>query len=52
MLIETPQGNVLWDCITFLDYETIQWVHSHSLRHSTITLRILTIKKRSVNEVA
>jgi len=26
VLIKTPAGNVLWDCITFLDEETINWI--------------------------
>jgi len=26
ILIETPQGNVLWDCITYLDDETIELI--------------------------
>lgn len=28
ILIKTPQGNILWDCITFLDDETIEWINS------------------------
>jgi len=26
VLIKTPRGNVLWDCITYLDEGTIQWI--------------------------
>ena len=26
VLIKTPLGNVLWDCITFLDGETVDWI--------------------------
>jgi glyoxylase-like metal-dependent hydrolase (beta-lactamase superfamily II) len=28
-LVKTPEGNLLWDCIPFLDEETIQTVRSH-----------------------
>lgn len=28
ILLETPHGNVLWDCITYLNDETLQWIHS------------------------
>jgi len=28
MLIETTEGNILWDCISFIDDETVQWVKS------------------------
>jgi glyoxylase-like metal-dependent hydrolase (beta-lactamase superfamily II) len=28
MLIELPQGNILWDCISFIDEETVRWVRS------------------------
>jgi glyoxylase-like metal-dependent hydrolase (beta-lactamase superfamily II) len=28
MLIETPAGNILWDCITFIDDETVKAVKS------------------------
>jgi len=28
VLIKTPVGNVLWDCITYLDDETIRWINS------------------------
>lgn len=28
ILIKTPQGNILWDCITFLDDDTISWINS------------------------
>ncbi|RFU28375.1 hypothetical protein B7463_g7979, partial [Scytalidium lignicola] len=28
VLIQTPLGNVLWDCITYLDQETIDWINS------------------------
>jgi hypothetical protein len=28
ILIKTPQGNILWDCITFLDNETIAKINS------------------------
>jgi glyoxylase-like metal-dependent hydrolase (beta-lactamase superfamily II) len=28
MLIELPQGNVLWDCISYIDDETVEWVRS------------------------
>ncbi|RDW87689.1 hypothetical protein BP5796_03383 [Coleophoma crateriformis] len=28
ILIQTPLGNVLWDCITYLDEETIGWINS------------------------
>ncbi|KAH8813192.1 beta-lactamase-like protein [Xylogone sp. PMI_703] len=28
VLIRTPVGNVLWDCITFLDRETVEWINS------------------------
>jgi hypothetical protein len=27
VLIKTPQGNVLWDCITYLDGETVDWIN-------------------------
>ena len=27
ILIRTPQGNVLWDCIAFLDEETVKWIN-------------------------
>jgi hypothetical protein len=27
VLIKTTQGNVLWDCITFLDVETVEWIN-------------------------
>ncbi|KAK6612725.1 hypothetical protein ACHAPC_009271 [Botrytis cinerea] len=27
VLIKTPLGNVLWDCITYLDDETVDWIH-------------------------
>ncbi|KAL3423436.1 hypothetical protein PVAG01_05183 [Phlyctema vagabunda] len=27
ILIQTPRGNVLWDCITYLDGETIEWIN-------------------------
>jgi hypothetical protein len=27
ILIKTPRGNVLWDCITFLDAETVDRIH-------------------------
>jgi hypothetical protein len=27
ILIKTPHGNVLWDCITFLDAKTISWIN-------------------------
>lgn len=26
--IKTPQGNVLWDCIAYLDDETVAWIKS------------------------
>ncbi|KAF9165198.1 hypothetical protein DFQ26_000488 [Actinomortierella ambigua] len=29
ILIKTQHGNVLWDCITYLDEETIEFVKSH-----------------------
>ncbi|KAK7540636.1 uncharacterized protein J3D65DRAFT_674858 [Phyllosticta citribraziliensis] len=28
ILIETPEGNVLWDLITYLDEKTIEFIHS------------------------
>lgn len=28
ILIKTPQGNVLWDCITLIDYETVSKIKS------------------------
>jgi glyoxylase-like metal-dependent hydrolase (beta-lactamase superfamily II) len=28
MLIESPKGNVLWDCISFIDDATVDWVKS------------------------
>jgi glyoxylase-like metal-dependent hydrolase (beta-lactamase superfamily II) len=28
-LVRTPEGNVLWDCITFLDDETIEAVRAY-----------------------
>ncbi|KAF4635018.1 hypothetical protein G7Y89_g3077 [Cudoniella acicularis] len=28
ILVKTPKGNVLWDCITLLDEETIEWINS------------------------
>lgn len=28
ILIQTPAGNVLWDCITVLDSDTIDWINS------------------------
>jgi hypothetical protein len=28
ILIKSPHGNVLWDCITYLDSETIEWINS------------------------
>ncbi|WP_204248121.1 MBL fold metallo-hydrolase [Kiloniella spongiae] len=27
-LIETPYGNILWDCLTLLDQATIDWIKS------------------------
>ena len=27
ILIRTPHGNVLWDCITYLDPETVEWIN-------------------------
>ncbi|RAL60463.1 hypothetical protein DID88_000238 [Monilinia fructigena] len=27
ILIKTSFGNVLWDCLTFLDDETVDWIH-------------------------
>lgn len=27
VLVKTPLGNVLWDCITYLDAETIDWIN-------------------------
>lgn len=27
ILIKTPQGNILWDCIAFLDGETVDWIN-------------------------
>ena len=26
ILLETPHGNVLWDCITYLNEETVDWI--------------------------
>jgi glyoxylase-like metal-dependent hydrolase (beta-lactamase superfamily II) len=26
--MKTPEGNVLWDCITLLDDETVEWINS------------------------
>jgi hypothetical protein len=28
ILIKTPLGNVLWDCITYLDAETVSWINA------------------------
>lgn len=28
VLLETPEGNVLWDCITYLDDETVDFIRS------------------------
>ncbi|CAG8952821.1 hypothetical protein HYFRA_00007534 [Hymenoscyphus fraxineus] len=28
ILIKTPLGNILWDCITFLDKQTTAWINS------------------------
>ncbi|RDL33171.1 Uncharacterized protein BP5553_08610 [Venustampulla echinocandica] len=28
ILIKTPVGNVLWDCITYLDSATVEWINS------------------------
>jgi glyoxylase-like metal-dependent hydrolase (beta-lactamase superfamily II) len=28
ILVKTPHGNVLWDCITYLDDDTISWIKS------------------------
>ena len=28
VLIKTPHGNVLWDCITYLDGQTTEWINS------------------------
>ncbi len=28
MLLESPAGNILWDCISYVDEETVQWVRS------------------------
>ena len=28
MLLESPEGNVLWDCISFIDDATVEWVRS------------------------
>lgn len=28
VLLETPAGNVLWDCITYLDQETVDFIQS------------------------
>lgn len=28
VLLETPDGNVLWDCITFIDNKTVEFVKS------------------------
>lgn len=28
ILVTTPKGNILWDCITYLDEPTIAWVNS------------------------
>ncbi|KAH7391352.1 beta-lactamase-like protein [Cadophora sp. MPI-SDFR-AT-0126] len=27
ILVKTPQGNILWDCIAFLDPSTIDWIN-------------------------
>ncbi|KAH6711487.1 beta-lactamase-like protein [Leptodontidium sp. MPI-SDFR-AT-0119] len=27
ILVKTPQGNILWDCIAFLDTDTIDWIN-------------------------
>lgn len=32
ILLLTPHGNVLWDCITYLDQETVDKVISHTFR--------------------
>ena len=28
LLVQTPEGNVLWDCVTLLDRETVEAVHA------------------------
>lgn len=28
ILLQTSAGNVLWDCVTFLDQETVQFIHA------------------------
>lgn len=28
ILLQTPSGNVLWDCITYLDQETVDFINS------------------------
>lgn len=28
IIIQTPVGNIMWDCITYLDQETIDWINS------------------------
>lgn len=28
ILIRTPHGNILWDCITLIDGETVEWINS------------------------
>ena len=48
ILIRTPHGNILWDCITFLDEETTKWINdlggldaiviSHPHYYSTVSL--------------
>lgn len=51
ILIKTPQGNVLWDCITYLDEETVSRVNSqgglsaivisHPHYYSTVSSQLL-----------
>jgi hypothetical protein len=50
ILLETPAGNVLWDCITYLDDETIEYVQ-HKLQAmcdwGTLLAHIDQVKRRT-----
>lgn len=49
VLIRTPTGNVLWDCVSFIDEETVKWINglgglaaiviSHPHYYSTVSGR-------------
>ncbi|EME79468.1 uncharacterized protein MYCFIDRAFT_35041 [Pseudocercospora fijiensis CIRAD86] len=36
ILLETPGGNVLWDCITYLDQETVDFITSKGGLHAIV----------------